>query len=176
MTADLEWASRLLKPAYGYVKDASKGAGELVRSGYEDMFKARAGAAVGGFDEQQSRLMANAAQSGLSPDVLQRMLYAPGMQVQNQIGQARAETQGGMNFDLAQLMKGTGSELAGLSEEEANMKMNLYAQKRGEKMAGWGMAGGLLGTAAGAALGGGGMSGGGMGGMGGGGGGGGRYG
>lgn len=104
-------------------------AADYLRRGYEDLFRSRAQGMIGGFGEAQSRYGAQAASQGLSPDVLQRMMFAPGQELQANLGQAQGEASSGLSFDLAKLYKGTGSEFAGLTEEELALKLNKQIAK-----------------------------------------------
>jgi len=110
--------------ARGYVNRGTATASDYLRQGYEDLFRSRAQGMIGGFGEAQSRYGAQAASQGLSPDVVQRMMFAPGQELQANLGQAQGEAGSGLAFDLAKLFKGTGSELAGLTQEELNLWLN----------------------------------------------------
>lgn len=128
----------------------TQSASDLLRSGYESQFRARAQGAVGGFGEMSSRLGAQGAQQGLSPDVLQRLLYAPGMDLQSQLGAMKGEGESELDMQLAELMKGTSSELMGIDRDSLSMFLNKEAAKRARKdaqNAGWVAGFGTLGSA-----------------------------
>jgi len=115
--------------AEGYLRQGTSTAADYLRQGYEDLFRSRAQGMIGGFGEAQSRYGAQAASQGLSPDVVQRMMFAPGQELQANLGGLQGEASSGLAFDLAKLFKGTGSELAGLTQEEVAMKLNKQIAK-----------------------------------------------
>lgn len=123
----------LMDPAFSDVLGGTKSAEEQLRSAYEGQFRQRVGGLVGGYQDQASHLGAQGASQGLSGDVVQRMLTGQGAQLQSQIGQARGESQFGLGTDLAQLLKGTGSEMAGLHMNEAAVLANYMAALKGAK-------------------------------------------
>ena len=145
---------RAFDQARGEIQGGTSTAADFLRSGYESLFNQRAQGLVGGFGEASSRMGAQAAGQGISPDVLSRMLFAPGMELQGQLGSLLGESESGLDFDLAKLFKGTSSEMAGLTEEEMALFVNKEIAKRAAKSGKQaGMISGL-GSMAGGALGG----------------------
>lgn len=121
--------------ARGTVLEGTSLASDYLRQGYENLFNARSQGMIGAFDEANSRYGAQAASQGLSPDVLQRLMYSPGMELQTGLGAARGEAQSGLAFDLAKLYKGTAGELAGLDEAQVAAWVNKEAAKRAARAA-----------------------------------------
>lgn len=144
-----------IRDARGYVQQGTAQAADFLRQGYEDLFRSRAEGMIGGFGEMSSRVGAQTASQGLSLDVVQRMLFAPGQELQAQLGAAQGESASGLSFDLAKLFKGHGSEMAGLSEEELQLMLGKELAKdsaHAQQMAGlYSGFGSLLGGALGAA-------------------------
>ena len=132
---EANWIKGLLAPAYGDVRQGTADASSQLRQAYEGQFRARLGGLTSGFGEQASRLGAQTASQGLSPDVIQRMLIAPGAQLQGEAGTIAGETQYGLHSDLARFLKGTGTELAGLHTNEAAIMANYMAALKGAKAA-----------------------------------------
>lgn len=112
------------------IKTGSLLASDYLRQGYENLYNQRAQGLIGGFNESSSRMGAQAAAQGLSPDVLQRLMLAPGQQLQAQLGELGGEVGSGLSFDLARLLKGTGTELAGLTQSHLSAFINKEVAKR----------------------------------------------
>jgi hypothetical protein len=118
-----------------YIEQGTLAASDFLRQGYEDLFRSRAQGMIGGFNEMSSRVGAQTASQGLSPDVVQRMLFAPGQELQANLGAAQGEAGSGLAFDLAKLFKGTSSELAGLTEDELSLFLQKEVAKRAANQA-----------------------------------------
>lgn len=127
--------ARGFQPAYGFVKGGSAAAGGLMRQGYEDAFRARAAGFAGQQAEQQRLYGAQIAGQGLSPDVAMRLAAENRVNGVQQLAGARADYSSGLNTGLAELAKGTGTELAGLSAQEAAALANYNAALKGAKSA-----------------------------------------
>lgn len=115
--------------ARDYLNAGTASAADYLRQGYEDLFRSRAEGMIGGFGEMQSRVGAQTASQGLSPDVVQRMMFAPGQELQANLGSAQGEASSGLAFDLARLYKGTAGEMAGLSETELELWLKKQLSK-----------------------------------------------
>src|SRR5262245_56140709 len=138
---------------FSTVRGGTAQAADYLRQGYENLFQSRAQGMIGGFGEARSRMGAQAANQGLSPDVLQRLLFAPEMELQSSLGSAAGEAGSGLAFDLAKLMKGTSSEIAGLTRDELSLWVNKElakgAAKAGRRAGTVSGVGSLLGSAIG---------------------------
>lgn len=118
---------------FSTVRGGTATAADYLQQGYENLFQQRAQGMIGGFGEAQSRMGAQAASQGLSPDVLQRLMFAPGQVLQANLGALSGESGAGLAFDLAKLMKGTSSEIAGLTEDELSLWVQKEMAKRAAK-------------------------------------------
>lgn len=123
------------EPAYGYVKGGSQAAAALLRSGYEDAFRARAAGFTGAMSQEQEQFGAEAASQGLSPDMARRMIAqrrSGGLQA---LSGSRADYSSQLGTGLSELAKGTGTELAGLAANEAAIRANYEAAIKGAQLA-----------------------------------------
>jgi hypothetical protein len=121
-------------PAYGYVRGGSGAAAGLLRQGYEDAFRARAAGYTGAVGQQENDLGVQATTQGLAPDVAARMLSqykSGGLQT---LAGYRADYGSQLGTGLSELSKGTGTELAGLSANEAAVRANYMAAIKGAQM------------------------------------------
>lgn len=154
-TSKANWIKEGYAPAFGEIRGGTAAASDLLRRGYEAQFRGAAEGAVGGFDEMSSRIGAEGASNGLSPDVLQRLLYSSGMDLQSHLGELRGASEFGLDTDLAELLKGTGTELAGLTRDQlatmANYMAALKGAKATERAGLFGGVGGLIGGIVGGA-------------------------
>lgn len=140
--------------AAGIVTGASRGAGDLLTQGYRDLLRTRISGVAGALGTQEQTIGSQVASRGLSSDVGSRMVYQPRAAAQQAIGGAIGDTGSGLAFDQAQLLKGTGGELAGLTTEQLSDLINLRIGKDAAKATkSAGIAGGL-GSIAGGLLGG----------------------
>lgn len=115
----------------------SQGAQDALLKAYRAQYQQRAEGIAGAQGEQADRLGAQASSQGISPDLIQRMLLGSNADTQRQIGAARGEGQSDYFNSLAELLKGTGTELAGLKENELQQFIQGYiaskARAAGEK-------------------------------------------
>lgn len=102
----------------GYIGQGSAGAEKNLRQGYEDAFRQRVEGISAGRNEQQRRLSGDVQAQGYSPEMLRRLMFSLGAQDQASIGEAKAQSDAGLHQQLADLIKGTGTELAGLKQSE----------------------------------------------------------
>lgn len=141
----------ILKGAFprmaGYLLQGSQGAaGETIKS-FEEQYRHKAQGIAAGQNEMQNRLGGEVASQGLSPDIARRMLMGSNASSQAAIGSTYGEAQAGMHGELAQLLKGTGVELAQLTRDQINVIMQAYIAKK-SRYKGNGL-GSALGTAVG---------------------------
>jgi hypothetical protein len=154
---ETKWIEQAFRPTYGYVTGGSQAAGGLLRQGYEDAFRARTAGFAGQQAEQQRAYGAQVAGQGLSQDVAQRMIAENRIGGLQNLAASRAQYAGELNTGLAQLAKGTGTELAGLSSQEAALMANYQAALKGAQATNRASSSGSvaqgIGTAIGAAVG-----------------------
>lgn len=105
----------------GYIGQGSQMAADAINRGYQDAFGQKAAAFAGGQDERRRRLGAEYGAQGLSPEMVRRQLFALEPHERAQLGADLGQLGLSKNLDLAQLYKGTGSELAGFTQDELAM-------------------------------------------------------
>ncbi len=101
------------------VLQGSRQAEDLLRGAYDDLFTTRAEGIVG---QRQSfdRSLENLARSqGYSQSLVDMLSEQAGFQTQGLLSEARSATQGDLGRYLAQLTKGTATEIAGLEQSAA---------------------------------------------------------
>lgn len=130
-----EEIGRGFEPAFGYVTGSSKAAGDLLRRGYEDAFRARASGFAGEQAELERGLGSQVAGQGLSADIAQRMLAEQRAKGLGALAGARSDYGAQLYSGLSELTKGTGTELAGLSSNQAAVMANYLATLKGAKAA-----------------------------------------
>lgn len=121
--------------AAGYIGQSSQQAAEALRRASEQSFAARAEGIAGARSEDRRRLGFEAGASGYSPELLRRMNFGLDADAQAQIGAARGESMAGFEEALAELTKGTGTELASLKANELGMLMQAYLAAKGRQAA-----------------------------------------
>jgi len=122
-------------PVYGFITGSSQAAGDLLRSGYEDAFRARAAGYAGSQGAQEDQLGVEMAGQGLSGDVARRMIGQQRAQGLQGLAAARGELSTGLNTGLSELAKGTGTELATAAANQAAIEANYLAATKGAKAA-----------------------------------------
>ncbi len=161
-----------LQGANGYAGVASsllQGSAEaekMMRKAAAYDYAHRAGGLARGFSDYQGSLTGDINGQGLSPELAKRMLYSRRAATLGAIGEAGGQSQATLYSGLAELRKGTGTELADLKLAELEQMLQLYYGKKAAdqqrrnslfKLAGSAIgaaAGGMGGGAAGAAGGG----------------------
>lgn len=151
--------------AAGSILHGTQMAEDELRRSAEAMFRHRATGIVQGYGGYQQRLGAESAAQGLSPEAVRLQTMGGQPMIQSQIGEAQAGADAELHQLLAQLFKGTGTELAGLKLNELQTLLQSYWQRKGMKAANtanmFNLAGSALGAGANVASAG--MMGGGMG-------------
>lgn len=133
----------------------SAGAQQSLIDAYRSQYQQRAEGIASAQGENADRLGAQSASQGISPDLVQRMLLGSNAQTQRDIGAARGDSDLNLGMSISELMKGTGTELAGLKLNEIQTLLQAYlaskARSAANKSAGiqaLGSAAGLAGQAA----------------------------
>lgn len=129
--AGTEWLQNLYQPAFNQVAQGTFSAGALARQAYEDLFRARAAGYQGQMNTLQSSYGAQVAGQGLSQDVAQRMLAERSGQLRADLAGAQGEASAQLSQNLGELAKGTASEFAGLTTNQANLIANYLAAQMG---------------------------------------------
>lgn len=119
--------------AANYLLQGSQGAQGEIMKGFESLYRHRAEGIAGAQQEFSNRLGGETAAQGLSPELARRMQFAGQQQAQAQIGSAYGEADAGMHNQLAELMKGTGVELANLKRDQISQILNAYLAKKARK-------------------------------------------
>lgn len=129
-----------------YILQGSQGAANEIMRGFHDQYRHKAEGIAAGNSEYQDRLSGETASQGFSPELVRRMLVGSNRNTQAQIGSAFGDSEGAMHEQLAELLKGTGSELAGLKRDQIALIMQAYLAKKARYRPGPGAA---IGTAVG---------------------------
>jgi hypothetical protein len=127
-----------------YITQGSGQAKDLLRQAYENAFAARVAGAAGAIGGSQRAYGAQVAGQGLSPDVAQRMLAERRAGYMQDLEGARGELSSNLGQNLAELQKGTGTELAGLNRDMTAALANYRASVYGSQL---GLLGGIIGAA-----------------------------
>jgi hypothetical protein len=109
----------------------SQRAQKSLQSQYAEQYRHAAEGVAAGQSEYRNRMGGEVAAQGYSPDLVRRMLLGSDRQSQAQIGALHGEAQAGYFRDLAQLQKGTATEMAGLQTDELQMVVEAYNAKKG---------------------------------------------
>lgn len=145
--------------AAGSVRDAASAIlgsseatqGELQRA-YTGMFMARALGSRNAFQQNEQRLGGEEFASGMSPELARLGRFSRESSLESTIAGNQAESDFGYHHDLAELIKGTGTEIAGLDMTQAGWLQQALLAKKARKAnteAGYiGLAGSALGSAA----------------------------
>lgn len=132
------------KLGYGGAADAifsgSRGADDEIRQGYDAILRQRAEGLTSGLADRERSYGAQASASGYSSDLAGRMSYAGGMADRAKYGSDAAGDQVHLHEDLAKLLKGTGTEIAGLKQEEIGTILSaIYGDKAAKAAKGSGL-------------------------------------
>lgn len=136
----------------GYVTEGTRQATESLMQGYRQAYAQRAAGIAGSYGLQADQLLSEMASQGLDPSIARRMLAQQRGSSLQQLGEAQGGLASEMFDNLARLQKGTGGELAAISQAETEQylaphiaKMSADATKSAGRSAGMGAAlGGLL--------------------------------
>lgn len=136
----------------------SAGAQQSLIEAYRAQYQQRAEGIASAQGEMTDRLGAQGSSQGFSNDIIQRMLLGSNAQTQRDIGAARGEGEKDFGIALAELLKGTGGEIASLKMHELQQVIQAYvaskARSAAKKTAGIAAIGGAVGLAGQAAFGG----------------------
>lgn len=132
------------------ILEGSQGARAELTKSYEEAYRHAAEGIAGAQHEYGDRLSGEAASQGYSPELIRRMLFGADRSAQAQIGSVYGQTQAGLHSDLAQLFKGTGTELVGLERDQMSQILQAYlakkAREESRKAGLLGFTGGALGS------------------------------
>lgn len=119
-----EWIEQGFQPAFSAVTKSSLGAGQLALQGYGAIFRARAGSLAAGLGEAENSIGGQAGTQGLTPDVGAGMLLEKRMKAYSDLGTAQGETAGQSALTQSELVKGTGTEIAGMYRDMLEQQVN----------------------------------------------------
>lgn len=131
------------------LQSGSRGAGDLIRQAYEGALAHRVGGVLSANRASKDRLLGEAGTVGLSANLGRRMGQEADTRALQEIGTVSGDLNMQKNLDLASLVKGSATELAGLNQGTLENLINLEAAKRGAaatKSAGTSAALGALGS------------------------------
>jgi hypothetical protein len=137
-----------------YVTEATGQAQQSLMEGFRRAYAQRAAGIAGAYGLQADQLGSEMLGQGLSADIARRMMAGQRGASLQQLGEAQGGLASGMFDNLARLQKGTGGELAAISQAETEQylaphiaKMSADAAKSAGRSQGLGAAiGGLLGA------------------------------
>lgn len=119
----------------GYVTDATQQAEQSLMQGYRQAYAQRAAGIAGSYGLQADQLLSEMASQGLDPSIARRMLAQQKGSSLQQLGEAQGGLASEMFDNLARLQKGTGGELAAISQAETEQYLAPHiAQMSGEAM------------------------------------------
>lgn len=144
-----------LPAIYGYITKGSEQAQQSLMSAYRQAYAQRAAGIAGSYGLQMDQLQSEMLGQGMSADVARRIAAGQRGSALQQLGEAQAGAAGEYYTSLAQLQKGTGTELAAAKQAEIEQMLaphiaqisGQYAAKAG-KAQGLGNMLGQLGSAA----------------------------
>jgi len=116
--------------AASYILGGSQGAQEQLRQQYEAMLRSRTGGAGLAYGNTMQRGGNALAGQGLSPVLTQLLLGGQRSQLIGQMGAATGGAEADYHGALAELAKGTGTELAGLKQNEIGSSLNYLVGKQ----------------------------------------------
>ena len=136
----------------GYVTDSTAQATQSLMQGYRQAYAQRAAGIAGSYGLQSDQLLSEMASQGLDPSIARRMLAGQRGASLQQMGEAQGGLAAEMYDNLARLQKGTGGELAAISQAETEQylaphiaKMSADATRSaGKSQAAGSIIGGLL--------------------------------
>ena len=110
--------------AAGYILGGSQGAAEQTRLKYESMLRARTGGIGMAYGNQMQRGGNALAGQGISPILQQLLMHGQRSNALGQMASGAGEAESEYHGTLADLAKGTGTELAGLKTSELGSTLN----------------------------------------------------
>lgn len=137
----------------GYVTGATGQAQQSLMEGFRQAYAQRAAGIAGSYGLQADQLLSEMASQGLDPGIVRRMLAQQKGSSLQQLGEAQGAGAADYYNTLAQLQKGTGTELAAISQAETEQYLapqiarlsGEYAVKAGKAQGKGSLLGGLLG-------------------------------
>ena len=117
---------------FDVVIQGSVGAEERLRRGAENAFRVRAEGIAGSRSEFENRLLGEEQARGLNPTIGRRLLFETQQEPAIAITQARGEIDSQLSQDLAELFKGTSTEIAqlGITDKSLAQQRDLQAKLR----------------------------------------------
>jgi hypothetical protein len=116
--------------AAGFILGGSQGAQEQLRQQYESMLRARTGGAALAYGNAMQQGGGSLAGQGVSPQLARLLLGGQRSSLLGQMSQGIGQDESAYHSALAELMKGTGTELAGLKQNEVGSALDyLTGQK-----------------------------------------------
>lgn len=146
-----QFLQQLFGQAGEFVTAGSRGAEGLLRDAYDKLFTTRAEGIVGGQRQFERGLGALSASQGYSPEMTGLLSESARAESIRGLGEARAQGESELDMLLAELLKGTGTELAGLSIAEAQSVLQNFLASKARSIARKGQKYDLWGAAIGAA-------------------------
>ena len=122
--------------ASGFIARGSQNADEELRKQYESMLRARSGGIGMAYGNAMQRTGSSLAGQGVSPMLSSTLMGGQRANMLGQMAQGMGGDEANYHSHLAQLMKGTGTELAGLKTQELGSTLNYLVGKAGADAAG----------------------------------------
>lgn len=107
-----------LPAIYGYITQGSQQAQGSLMDAYRSAYAQRAAGIAGSYGLQMDQLASDMAGQGLSADIVRRMRAGQQGATLQQLGEAQGQAANEYYTSLAQLQKGTGTELAAAKQAE----------------------------------------------------------
>jgi hypothetical protein len=107
-----------LPAVYGYITQGSQQAQGSLMDAYRSAYAQRAAGIAGSYGLQMDQLASDMAGQGLSADIVRRMRAGQQGATLQQLGEAQGQAANEYYTSLAQLQKGTGTELAAAKQAE----------------------------------------------------------
>jgi len=115
--------------AANFIMGGSQSAAEQARMGYEAQLRSRTGGAGLGYQQLMQRGGAGLAGQGVSAPLQQLLLRGQSAGILGQMSQGMGADEAAFHEQLAQLLKGTGTELAGLKVNEVGNSLSYLTGK-----------------------------------------------
>lgn len=119
----------------GSIMGGTAEAEKMLRKAAAYDYAHRSGGLMRAFQDYQGDLTGDITAQGMSPDVVKRMVSGRRADTLSRMGEAGAVTQSSLYAALAELMKGTGSELADLKMNEIDRIFQMFAARKARKQA-----------------------------------------
>lgn len=120
----------------GLILTGTQQAQQSLQNAYQQMFLSRVQGVQAGYQENERKLGGEFAASGMNPAATRLGAFQRQEGYQQQLGTAQGDAQQSYFEHLAQLQKGTGTELAQLKQKETTDALNAYLSSQGLKQAG----------------------------------------